>query len=212
MKLLLSVFAMLSISMLLSAEEYSYIEPYAVEEAPKEVLKPVPKIEEPDMIKVVQEEKAQELDESVKDTVDRGDDDGDGIINEKDQCPNTSRDFLVDGYGCPQTMVLHIKFPSGKATITHDVIKQLEDFAKFLQENPGYQVIVYGYTDNIGNEDMNLELSKTRAKAVVKALSQYGLDESRFTAIGKGEQEPVADNSTPEGRAENRRIEIELIQ
>ena len=119
---------------------------------------------------------------------------------------------MVDGYGCPQTMVLNIKFKSSKATIDDENIEGLKNFAQFLKDNPGYQVIVYGHTDNSGSKELNETLSQDRANAVVDGLVRYGIDKFRFTAIGKGDSEPIADNDTPEGRAQNRRIEIELIQ
>ncbi len=140
------------------------------------------------------------------------DSDGDGIVNSKDQCPGTTKEFAVDGYGCPQTATLHVTFPPSRYNVDEKLISQLEDFALFLRENPGYDVIIYGYTDNSGPAKVNLELSQKRADAVKEALTRYSVSPIRLTAIGKGEADPIADNKTKEGRAKNRRIEVELLQ
>ena len=140
------------------------------------------------------------------------DSDEDGIVDSKDQCPGTSTEFEVDGYGCPQTATLNVTFPLNKFNVDEKLISQLEDFARFLRDNPGYDVIIYGYTDSTGKAKKNQKLSQGRADAVKEALTRYSISSIRMTAIGKGESNPVADNKTKEGRAQNRRIEAELLQ
>ena len=140
------------------------------------------------------------------------DSDGDGIPDSRDKCPDTSRDFVVDGYGCPQTANLKIQFESGKHDVDEALIKQLETFALFLKENKGYQVVIYGYTDNVGNPEANKRLSQKRAEAVKEGLIRYQISETRLTSIGMGDKNPIAENTTSQGRAANRRIEVELIQ
>lgn len=140
------------------------------------------------------------------------DSDGDGVPDSRDKCPDTSKDFVVDGYGCPQTANLKIEFQSGKYAVDDALLKQLETFAQFLKENKGYQVVIYGYTDNIGNPQSNKTLSQKRAEAVKEGLIRYQISETRLTSIGMGDKNPIADNTTQEGRAANRRIEVELIQ
>ena len=82
----------------------------------------------------------------------------------------------------------------------------------FLEKNRGYQVIIYGYTDALGDTEANKELSQERANAVKEALTRYGISLTRLTSIGKGEENPIADNTSSEGRAKNRRIKVELIE
>lgn len=140
------------------------------------------------------------------------DSDADGILDSKDKCPNTSNNFEVDGYGCPQTATLQVNFPPSQFNVDEKLISQLEDFAMFLRNNPGYDVIIYGYTDSSGNAKSNKQLSQRRADAIKEALTRYSISSIRLTAIGKGEEYPIADNDTKEGRAKNRRIEVELVQ
>lgn len=140
------------------------------------------------------------------------DSDGDGIVDSEDQCPNTGADFSVDGYGCPQVATIHLNFATNDFSVTDEIIDQLADFAQFLKDNRGYDLIIYGFTDDVGSEEDNLILSKNRAMVAKSVLMRYGVQESRMTTVGKGESEHVADNNTEEGRARNRRIEVELIQ
>lgn len=140
------------------------------------------------------------------------DSDDDGVVDSKDSCPDTSKEFVVDPQGCPQTTTLKVNFAPGKYGVTDSLVNQLQEFALFLKENKGYQVIIYGYTDSIGSAKANRVLSQKRANAVMEALSRYKISTVRLTAIGKGEADPIADNINKEGRAKNRRIEVELLQ
>jgi len=140
------------------------------------------------------------------------DSDEDGIIDSIDECPNTSKDFIVDKLGCPQTVVLKVNFESKKDTILKDSFSNIEKFAEFLKENIGYQAIIYGYTDSIDTDRNNKQLSQNRANAVMEALIDNGVKLTRVTAIGMGSKNPIADNKTPEGRAKNCRIEVDILQ
>uniref|UniRef100_UPI003567D45E OmpA family protein n=1 Tax=Sulfurimonas sp. TaxID=2022749 RepID=UPI003567D45E len=119
---------------------------------------------------------------------------------------------VVDGYGCPQTATLKVNFAPSKYNVSEELVNDLQNFALFLKENSGYQVVIYGYTDSIGSAAANKKLSQNRANAVKEALSRYGIKATRMTAIGKGEADPIADNMNKAGRAQNRRIEVELLQ
>ena len=117
-----------------------------------------------------------------------------------------SRHKLVDEGKFSTTGIL---FDVNSANIKPESAGTLKDIASILTKNPEISVKVIGHTDNDGADDKNLELSKKRAAAVVRALqTEYGIDESRLKSEGKGETEPVADNNKREGKAQNRRVEF----
>ncbi len=105
-----------------------------------------------------------------------------------------------------------IKFQTGNAVVSPSsfaLLDQLSDTAKSCMH---FHYEVSGHTDNVGNTDLNLALSQRRAQAVVNYLVSKGADKAQFTAQGHGPNQPIADNSTEQGRAKNRRIEITLRQ
>lgn len=104
---------------------------------------------------------------------------------------------------------LAIVFNSGSAEISNRYYNRLNAFAKFLIENNRGGEIA-GYTDNTGDANANQQLSEKRANAVRNYLVQQGVPAERLTAVGYGEQDPIADNSTAEGRNKNRRIEFNV--
>ena len=102
-----------------------------------------------------------------------------------------------------------IYFDTGKAEIKPESQASLQEIAKFLKTEPKLNFYVVGHTDNVGNFDSNLKLSKDRADAVVKALvGNYGIPASQLKAWGDGPTAPVASNTAEEGRAQNRRVEL----
>lgn len=102
-----------------------------------------------------------------------------------------------------------ILFDFNKADIKPESKPVLEEIAKLLKADPAMSLHVVGHTDNVGSYDFNLNLSKRRAEAVVAALSgEYGISGTRLTANGVANLAPVATNTTDEGRAKNRRVEL----
>lgn len=102
-----------------------------------------------------------------------------------------------------------IYFDTGKADVKPESEPALKEIAKLLQQNPKLNLYVVGHTDNVGTLTANMELSKLRAEAVVKALvSMHGIDSKRLHPVGVGSLAPVASNKTEEGRAKNRRVEL----
>ena len=101
---------------------------------------------------------------------------------------------------------LHINFDTGKATIRPDSQPIIDQIVSTMKANAGLQLSVEGYTDNVGTPQANKTLSLARAQAVVTAVSGAGVNASRMTAVGHGQDNPVADNSTDDGRAQNRRV------
>lgn len=105
-----------------------------------------------------------------------------------------------------------ILFDVNAATIKPESNGVLKEVASALKSNPGFKVKIIGHTDSDGSDASNLELSKKRAEAVKNALvNDFGIDASVLQADGKGESQPVADNKTKEGKAQNRRVEFVKI-
>lgn len=102
-----------------------------------------------------------------------------------------------------------IYFDSGKDVVKPESYGALSDIAKVLKENPEVKIKITGHTDSDGNDAFNLDLSKRRAASVKNELVKtFAVDASRMETEGKGETEPVAPNTTPEGKAQNRRVEF----
>lgn len=101
-----------------------------------------------------------------------------------------------------------ILFATGKSDLNQTSKNALSKFATSLQSTPETDITIYGHTDNTGSREVNEQLSKNRATAVAKFLNQNGILSDRMTTEGKAFDEPVADNTTAEGRSKNRRVEI----
>jgi OmpA-OmpF porin, OOP family len=105
--------------------------------------------------------------------------------------------------------VYGIYFDTGKSEIKPESDAAISEIAKLLKGNPGLKVNIVGHTDNAGERDYNMKLSKARAGSVAKELiSKYGIASGRLAAYGVGPLAPVASNKTEEGRAKNRRVEL----
>ena len=99
-----------------------------------------------------------------------------------------------------------IVFDVGKATLKPESIPEITRIVALMVDNPSLKYEVQGHTDNTGSASSNMKLSQKRAQAVVDKLVSLGISADRLTAVGKGQEEPIADNSTEEGRAQNRRV------
>ena len=110
-----------------------------------------------------------------------------------------------------KTIVLRgINFDFDRATIKPEFEGVLDAGVEALKENADVRVQVAGYTDSVGTDAYNQGLSERRANAVLEYLSTHGIDGSRLSAVGFGETNPVADSATDDGRAQNRRVELNL--
>lgn len=106
-----------------------------------------------------------------------------------------------------------INFNTGSAEISNSSSKEVEKIYNLLIQAENTKITVVGHTDNVGNADSNLVLSKSRAQAVVNYLKQKGIPENRFQMVdGKGQNDPVADNNTASGKALNRRVVITFLK
>ncbi|MBV7547752.1 OmpA family protein [Pseudomonas sp. PDM26] len=156
-----------------------------------------------------------------------GDEDGDGVPDSRDKCPGTPKGVKVDANGCPppapvveeavvvqeETIVIRdVHFQFDKATLTSSDKQVLDKIATRLKaEAPTAQLTVTGHTDSVGSDTYNQKLSDKRAHSVVEYLIEQGVPRSNFVSVvGAGESQPVADNKTADGRAQNRRTEIKI--
>ena len=101
-----------------------------------------------------------------------------------------------------------ITFETGKADLKPESMVEINRIAKLMQENPNISFEVQGHCDATGSDKVNDPLSQKRAEAIVAALVEQGIAESRLTPVGKGSHVPIASNSSEEGRAKNRRVEF----
>ena len=102
----------------------------------------------------------------------------------------------------------NIHFRSSEAVLLPESFPELDKLVWLLQDKPKTAVLVVGHTDDQGDEKLNMVLSEKRAQAVVEYLTTKGVSEKRLQFKGYGETKPIASNQTPEGRAQNRRVEI----
>ena len=140
--------------------------------------------------------------------------DGDGVPNERDKCPNTRPGAVVDLDGCEVEAVIELEgvyFDFDKATIKPEGKVVLNEAAALLKTHDRVVVEVAGHTDSVGTDAYNQGLSERRANAVKDYLTAQGIKASRLTARGYGESRPVASNDTDAGRAENRRVELIVL-
>lgn len=146
------------------------------------------------------------------------DTDGDGVYNNIDKCPDVPG--IVANKGCPEIKPEVIKkialaakginFETGKAVILESSFSNLDQLVTLLNEYPEASVEVQGHTDNVGSPESNKTLSQERTESVVRYLVLKGVAESRLTAVGYGQEMPIADNSTARGKALNRRVDFKL--
>ena len=101
-----------------------------------------------------------------------------------------------------------ILFTVNSAVLSPQSMASLDEFAQVMRQYPQTAILVQGYTDSTGSEEHNQALSQRRAQAVFNHLALREVEQGRMAAIGYGEGYPVADNATPEGRAQNRRVSI----
>lgn len=109
-----------------------------------------------------------------------------------------------------QIVLRGINFDFDKSNIKPEAEPVLDAAVDVLKENPGVNIRVAGYTDSTGPDAYNQGLSERRANSVKDYLEKHGIEASRLTAVGFGEADPVASNSTKDGRAQNRRVTLDV--
>lgn len=159
-----------------------------------------------------------------------GDEDGDGVFDRRDRCPDTPANTPVDHRGCPlpqypasvkpaepaQSEVITLSdagdvlFAFNQSELTPAARSELDALMSKLQGADVVSIKVIGHTDSVGSDTYNQALSERRASSVAAYLLSQGLDPNKLTSEGKGKSQPVADNGTDEGRAKNRRVELHI--
>jgi outer membrane protein OmpA-like peptidoglycan-associated protein len=147
------------------------------------------------------------------------DTDGDGVYDAIDNCPGVVGP--ADNNGCPEVsedvkaeLALAAKgifFETGKAVIKSESFDDLDKLVTIMETYPDAKLLIEGHTDNTGDAEANMKLSQDRADAVKRYLATKGVADSRMTAKGFGETQPIADNETDEGKALNRRVDFKLV-
>ena len=148
------------------------------------------------------------------------DSDGDGVNDCNDKCPNSQAGQTVGPDGCPVPVTIDLKgvnFDFDKSTLRPDAVAILNEAIQVLVKYPDLKVEVAGHTDSIGTDAYNQKLSERRAKAVYDYLTSNGVNAARLIGPnGYGESHPIAPNTNPdgsdnpEGRAQNRRTELNV--
>lgn len=105
-------------------------------------------------------------------------------------------------------IALYINFDTGKSVIKPESQPVIDQIVQMMKENPDLKIGVEGHTDNVGSPASNKTLSEARAKSVVSAIVAKGISADRLSPAGFGQDKPIADNTTEEGRAKNRRVEL----
>lgn len=147
------------------------------------------------------------------------DTDNDGVLDKDDDCPNTAGP--ISNKGCPviekeveeilKTAFDNLEFETGKDVIKQASLPSLTELAEVLKKKSAWGLQISGHTDNVGDDQKNLILSKKRAEAVKAFMVSQGIDAARLSTLFFGETMPIATNDTPEGRQKNRRVEMKII-
>lgn len=140
------------------------------------------------------------------------DTDSDGIQDSEDECPEEPG--LPENNGCPiyekVEFATNIGFETGKAILTQESYPYLDQLVQLLNDNPDCWVKLDGHTDSTGSDAVNIKLSQKRVDSIRDYLTDKGINPNRIVAKGHGSSKPIAPNDTAEGRALNRRVEINL--
>jgi outer membrane protein OmpA-like peptidoglycan-associated protein len=147
------------------------------------------------------------------------DTDGDGILDKEDECPSVKG--VAENKGCPKieaaaqeilkTAFDDLEFVAGSAVIKEASNNSLNDLAGLLLKKPEWKIQISGHTDNVGNDQANLILSKKRAESVKTYLVSKNVPAERVKTLFFGKTKPIAPNETEEGRQKNRRVEMKIF-
>ncbi|MGX0892041.1 OOP family OmpA-OmpF porin [Pseudomonas sp. ADAK2 TE3594] len=157
-----------------------------------------------------------------------GDEDDDGVFDRRDRCPDTPANTPVEHHGCPLpqypasvkpveppvseviTLNGNVLFAYNQSELMPEARSQLDSLMAKLQNADVASIKVIGHTDSQGSDAYNQKLAERRASSVAAYLLSQGVAPNKLTSEGRGESQPVADNDTEEGRAQNRRVELHI--
>jgi outer membrane protein OmpA-like peptidoglycan-associated protein len=141
------------------------------------------------------------------------DSDGDGVPDDMDKCPDSPTDKPVDAAGCTIVSVVlkNVQFESNSSELMTGSSESLDKVVNAMNEYDQLRIEIQAHTDNMGEASYNLSLSEKRANSVRDYLIARGVAANRMEVKGYGETQPIADNSTRDGRAKNRRVELKII-
>ena len=137
--------------------------------------------------------------------------DGDGVFDKDDNCPDVPG--TATNAGCPEYPIqgleeLSVKFGSGSFEIDAAFEEQLSEALRIIEANSTAKIIIEGHADSTGNDQINLPLSELRASQVLDYLVRAGISPDRLSIVGYGSSQPLGDNNTSDGRAQNRRVDF----
>jgi outer membrane protein OmpA-like peptidoglycan-associated protein len=143
------------------------------------------------------------------------DTDKDGVNDEEDKCPSIPG--IMGNNGCADLQPLvneitsKLKFESGKVKLSKNGYQGLDSLVVLMQNNANMTLVISGHTDNTGTLKINEKLSLQRAMVVSNYLIKKGIDKKRVSQKGFADTRPASDNKTLKGRAQNRRVDIEVV-
>jgi outer membrane protein OmpA-like peptidoglycan-associated protein len=147
------------------------------------------------------------------------DDDQDGVVNSLDKCP-TEKGTLTN-YGCPEIsktiekkvieIANEINFVTNKADLLPSSLGKLNELILILIENPEFNIVISGHTDDVGSEEFNLALSEKRTQSVIDYLASKGIAKDRMVGLSFGESKLKVNDATEDARSVNRRVEIKVF-
>ncbi|MCD9517093.1 OmpA family protein [Photobacterium carnosum] len=153
----------------------------------------------------------------AKQTKNLFDNDSDGVINQRDHCPKTPIDAVVDNNGCPtyidssEENKIHVLFANDSSVIFENYRNNIKNMSTFLAKYPKTHIELKGYASPVGNTAYNVALSKRRASVIRQALINEGVTPARIKTVGFGDSDPVKASDIEESNTLSRRVVAQVI-
>ncbi|MCD9496795.1 OmpA family protein [Photobacterium carnosum] len=153
----------------------------------------------------------------AKQTKNLFDNDSDGVINQRDHCPKTPIDAVVDNNGCPTYIdssdenKIHVLFANDSSVIFENYRNNIKNMSTFLAKYPKTHIELKGYASPVGNTAYNVALSKRRASVIRQALINEGVTPARIKTVGFGDSDPVKASDIEESNTLSRRVVAQVV-